>query len=108
MSVPAEEPVGGVKDAWWFHLNRGIMFGPQYGPKLDPNKSNTFVMANGRVQIFPLVIDKNNALAMDFTPDMTFADNQYESVLNTSQLNQGARCFKWEFNPAGLTLAITA
>lgn len=102
VSVPAEDLVLGVKDAWWFHFNRGIMFGPQYGPKLDPKVSNTFVMVNGRVQIFPLVIDKNNALAMDFTPDMTFADNQYESVLNTSQLNQGARCFKWEFNPAGL------
>jgi len=104
VSVPAEDKVSGMP---WFHFNRGIMFGLQYGPKLDPDpkKPNTFLMSDdGRVLVFPLVIDKNNALAMDFTPDMTFADNQYESVLNTSQLNQGARCFKWEFNPAGLTV----
>ena len=45
---------------------------------------------------------KNTATPMDFTPQMKF-DNPLESVLSTSQLNQGARCFKWEFDPASFS-----
>jgi|GEM_PF-199313 len=102
VSMPATD-IAKVSGLPWFHFNRGIQFGKQYGPKLDPNKTNAFLMSNdGRILVSLLVIDKNNALTMDFTPDLKF-DKEFESVLTTSQLNQGARCFKWEFNASGLS-----
>jgi starch-binding outer membrane protein, SusD/RagB family len=85
-----------VSDQIWFHFNRGIQFGQQYGPNLL--KTNLFEMDGARVKVTKLVIEKNTNLDMNFTPDMVF-QNPLESILYTNELNQGARCFKWEFNP---------
>lgn len=100
VSVPASDVVAGTTLPW-FHFNRGIMFGQQYGPKLV-NTSAFEMTEDGRIKVFPLKIEKNNALNMDFTPDLDF-DDPMASVLTSDQLNQGARIFKFEFNVAGVS-----
>lgn len=100
VSVPASDVVSGTTLPW-FHFNRGIMYGQQYGPKLDGKGG--FIMTNdGRIAVSSLVMEKNTNTPMNFTPDLKF-DNPMASVLTTSQLNQGARIFKFEFNPAGVS-----
>ncbi|MCD9014696.1 RagB/SusD family nutrient uptake outer membrane protein [Parachryseolinea silvisoli] len=98
-SVPATDRVAGTSEIW-FHFNRGIQYGQQYGPNLLT--TGKFEMDGDRVKVVALNIEKNTKTPMDFTPEMKF-DNPLESVLSTSQLNQGARCFKWEFDPASFS-----
>lgn len=100
VSVPASDVVKGTSLAW-FHFNRGMMYGPQYGPTLD-GKGGFVLTADKRIAVSLLKVEKNTKLTMDFTPEFTFA-KPLESVLNTDQLNQGARIFKFEFNPAGVS-----
>jgi hypothetical protein len=99
VSTPASDVVKGTSLPW-FHFNRGLMSGQQYGPKLATN--STFEMVGNRIKVSKLVIEKNTSLDMNFTPEFTFT-NKLESVLSSSQLNQGARIFKFEFNPAGVS-----
>ncbi len=99
VSVPASDVVAGTTQPW-FHFNRGIIYGQQYGPVLDA--SGKFIMTNGRIAVKPLVIEKNTSTPMNFTPDLVF-DNPLVSVLTTNQLNRGARIFKFEFDPAGVS-----
>jgi starch-binding outer membrane protein, SusD/RagB family len=94
VSMPAELVSGQI----WFHFNRGIQYGQQYGPNLL--KSGLFEMDGDRVKVVELTIEKNSKTPMNFIPDMTF-DNPLESILTTDSLHQGARCFKWEFDPVG-------
>jgi len=98
-SVPATDVVAGTTQPW-FHFNRGILYGQQYGPKL--NDKGGFVMDGARISVLPLVMEKNTNTPMNFTPDLAF-DNPMVSVLTSNQLNQGARFFKFEFNPAGVS-----
>jgi len=98
-SVPASDVVAGTSVPW-FHFNRGIIYGQQYGPKL--NDKGGFVMDGGRIAVLPLVMEKNTNTPMNFTPDLAF-DNPMAAVLTSNQLNQGARFFKFEFDPAGVS-----
>jgi hypothetical protein len=79
------------------------MFGQQYGPKLVTVNGTSILEKDGnRIKVSKLVIEKNTSLNMNFTPEFTFT-NKLESVLSSSQLNEGARIFKFEFNPAGVS-----
>lgn len=100
VSVPASDVVAGTTVPW-FHFNRGIIYGQQYGPVLD-GKGGFIMTNNGRIAVMPLVMEKNTNTPMNFTPDLQF-DNPMVSVLTTNQLNQGARIFKFEFDPAGVS-----
>ncbi len=96
VSVPANSlvPVTGFP---WFHFNRGVQVGQQYGPKLTP--AGAFEMtADGRIKVSKLFMEKSAATPMDFTPEFNF-DNPTQSVLAQNQINRGARCFKFEFDP---------
>ncbi|TDS63640.1 RagB/SusD family nutrient uptake outer membrane protein [Myroides indicus] len=95
VSVPATSIAPGTSEPW-FHFNRGIQFGPQYGPVLS--SSGSFEMTgDGRIKVSPLVMEKSTTTLMDFTPDLNF-DNPSESVFKQDQINRGARCFKFEFD----------
>ncbi|PPL00612.1 RagB/SusD family nutrient uptake outer membrane protein [Parapedobacter indicus] len=97
VSVPATSIVPNSDGLPWFHFNRGIMAGQQYGPTLLP--SGVFEMTNnGRIKVNKLYCEKNTTLAMDFTPELNF-DNPAQSVFTQAQINRGARVFKWEFDP---------
>jgi hypothetical protein len=95
-SVPATSIVPNSANLPWFHFNRGILAGQQYGPILLPN--GTFEMLNGRIKVSKLVCEKNTTLAMDFTPELNF-DNPAQAVFTQAQINRGARVFKYEFDP---------
>ena len=96
VSVPAvTATISGVSQPW-FHFNRGIQVGQQYGPKLTSGAA--FEMVGGRIKVSPLVCEKSVTTPMDFTPDLNF-DNPTQAVLPTSQINRGTRCFKFEFDP---------
>ncbi|MFI2742451.1 RagB/SusD family nutrient uptake outer membrane protein [Zhouia sp. PK063] len=95
-SVPAEDvrPDTGKP---WFHFNRGLQAGQQYGPTLDGNGG--FVMTNdGRIAISKLYMEKNTTVPMDFTPELNF-DNPLQAVFTQDQINRGVRNFKYEFDP---------
>jgi len=95
-SVPATDIVKGTSNPW-FHFNFGIMAGQQYGPKLTA--AGAFEMtADGRIKVSQLFMEKSAATPMDFTPALTF-DNASQAVLAQNQINRGARCFKFEFDP---------
>ena len=96
VSVPANSLVA-VTNFPWFHFNRGIQAGQQYGPKLTP--AGAFEMtADGRIKVSRLFMEKSAATPMNFTPELSF-DNPAQSVLAQNQINRGARCFKFEFDP---------
>lgn len=96
ISVPATSIAPGTSEAW-FHFNRGIQFGQQYGPVLAKS-SGKFEMTNeGRIKVLPLVMEKSTSTPMIFTPDFNF-DNPTEAVFKQNQINRGARCFKFEFD----------
>ena len=96
VSVPANSLVSGTSFPW-FHFNRGIQVGQQYGPKLTP--AGAFEMtADNRIKVSKLFMEKSAATPMDFTPELNF-DNPAQSVLAQNQINRGARCFKFEFDP---------
>jgi hypothetical protein len=96
-SVPANDFVPGTTSPW-FHFNRGIQYGQQYGPKLVSGSTAAFEMVNGRIKVSPLVCEKSTTTPMDFTPELNF-DNPAQAVFAQNQINRGARCFKFEFDP---------
>lgn len=96
VSVPANSLVAGTNFPW-FHFNRGIQAGQQYGPKLTPAGALEMT-ANGRIKVSTLFMEKSAATPMDFTPELNF-NNPAQSVLAQNQINRGARCFKFEFDP---------
>ena len=99
VSVPATDIVPKSSPATpWFHFNRGIQAGPQYGPVLLTSAS--FQMVGNRIKVSPLVMEKSTTTRMDFTPSLTFADPT-KSVFAQNEINQGARVFKYEFDPEG-------
>jgi hypothetical protein len=97
VSVPATDIVPKSSPATpWFHFNRGIQYGPQYGPVLLT--SAAFEMVGNRIKVSPLVMEKSTTTRMDFTPKLTFADPT-KAVFAQNEINQGARVFKYEFDP---------
>jgi hypothetical protein len=96
VSVPATSIVANSNNLPWFHFNRGLQVGQQYGPILLPN--GTFELLNGRIKVSKLFCEKNTTQAMDFTPGLNF-DNPAQSVYTQAQINRGVRVFKYEFDP---------
>lgn len=80
----------------WFHFNRGLQAGQQYGPLLDGQGG--FVMDGNRIAVSMLYMEKNASVPMDYTPELNF-NNPLEAVFTQDQINQGVRNFKWEFDP---------
>lgn len=97
-SVPASDFVpNNSKNLPWFHFTRGMIAGPQYGPKLT--STGGFEMtADGRIKVSELYMEKSTGTRMDFTPELNF-DDPTKSVFAQNQINRGVRCFKWEFDP---------
>jgi len=96
VSVPATSLVAGTTTPW-FHFNRGIQVGQQYGPKLT--SAGPFEMTgDGRIKVAALVCEKSTSTPMDFTPELNF-DNPSVAVFAQNQINRGARSFKFEFDP---------
>jgi hypothetical protein len=99
VSVPATDIVPKSSPALpWFHFNRGIQAGLQYGPILLA--SGSLEMVGNRIKVSPLVMEKSTGTRMNFTPSLTFADPG-KSVFAQNEINQGARVFKYEFDPEG-------
>lgn len=96
ISVPSFSKVEGTGKPW-FHFNRGLQVGQQYGPKILAD-GNFDMTADGRIKVYKLFTEKNTTLAADFTPDLSF-DNPSESVFTQAQINRGVRNFKFEFDP---------
>lgn len=96
ISVPATSIVANSTQPW-FHFNRGLVVGQQYGPKLLSN--GTFEMTtDGRIKVNMLYCEKNTSQPMDFTPALNF-DNPAQSLFTQAQINRGVRVFKFEFDP---------
>lgn len=96
-SVPASDIVPNSKNLPWFHFNRGIVAGPQYGPKLT--SSGGFEMtADGRIKVSELYMEKSTGTRMDFTPELNFS-NPTQAVFAQNEINRGVRVFKYEFDP---------
>ncbi|MEO6176720.1 MAG: RagB/SusD family nutrient uptake outer membrane protein [Flavobacterium circumlabens] len=98
VSVPATDIVPKSANLPWFHFNRGIQAGLQYGPILLP--SGSLEMIGNRIKVSPLFMEKSTGTRMNFTPTLTFADPN-KSVFAQNEINQGARVFKYEFDPEG-------
>lgn len=96
LSVPATSIVPGSNNLPWFHFNRGMQVGQQYGPILLSN--GTFEMTGSRIKVSKLFCEKNTTLPMDFTPELNF-DNPAQAVFTQAQINRGVRVFKYEFDP---------
>lgn len=96
VSVPSTSKVEGTGKPW-FHFNRGLQVGQQYGPKILAN-GNFDMTADGRIKVYKLFTEKNTTLAADFTPELNF-DNPSEAVFTQAQINRGVRNFKFEFDP---------
>lgn len=98
VSVPATDIVPKSANLPWFHFNRGIQAGLQYGPVLLP--SGSLEMIGNRIKVSPLYMEKSTTTRMDFTPSLTFK-NPAQAVFAQNEINQGARVFKYEFDPEG-------
>jgi hypothetical protein len=96
VSVPSTSKVEGTGKPW-FHFNRGLQVGQQYGPKLLSN-GDFDMTSDGRIKVYKLFTEKNTTLAADFTPELNF-DNPSEAVFTQAQINRGVRNFKFEFDP---------
>ncbi|MDR4955234.1 RagB/SusD family nutrient uptake outer membrane protein [Chryseobacterium sp. ES2] len=96
VSVPSSSKVEGTGKPW-FHFNRGLQVGQQYGPKILSD-GNFDMTPDGRIKVYKLFTEKNTTLAADFTPELNF-DNPSESVFTQAQINRGVRNFKFEFDP---------
>jgi hypothetical protein len=95
-SVPATDMVPKTSNPW-FHFNRGIMVGQQYGPRL--NAAGALEKTpEGRLKVFELVMEKSTGTKMNFTPELNFS-NPTQAVFAQNEINRGARCFKYEFDP---------
>jgi len=97
-SVPATDIVPKSTNLPWFHFTRGIVAGPQFGPILLP--SGSLEMVGNRIKVSPLYMEKSTTTRMDFTPSLTFK-NPTQAVFAQNEINQGARIFKYEFDPEG-------
>ncbi|MEN2398927.1 RagB/SusD family nutrient uptake outer membrane protein [Flavobacterium sp. MC2016-06] len=97
-SVPATDIVPKSANLPWFHFTRGIIAGPQYGPILLA--SGSLEMVGNRIKVSPLYMEKSTTTRMDFTPSLTFKDPT-QAVFAQNEINQGARVFKYEFDPEG-------
>lgn len=95
VSVPSSSKVEGTGKPW-FHFNRGLQAGQQYGPKIV--NGNFELTPDGRIKVFKLYTEKNTTLPADFTPELNF-DNPNEAVFTQAQINRGVRNFKFEFDP---------
>jgi hypothetical protein len=96
-SVPASDIVPNSDGLPWFHFNRGLMEGQQYGPKLTAD--GKFEMTeNGRIKVSKLYMEKSSGTEMNFTPALNF-DNPTQAIFTQNQINRGVRCFKFEFDP---------
>ncbi|TDD98668.1 RagB/SusD family nutrient uptake outer membrane protein [Flavobacterium cellulosilyticum] len=96
-SVPASDIVPNSNNLLWFHFTRGMVVGPQYGPKLT--SAGGFEMtSDGRIKVSELFMEKSTGTKMNFTPELNF-DDPTQSVFAQNQINRGVRCFKWEFDP---------
>jgi starch-binding outer membrane protein, SusD/RagB family len=95
VSVPATSLVSGTTQPW-FHFNRGLQEGQQYGPILL--SGGVFEMVGNRIKVSPLVCEKSTTTPMVFTPALNF-DVPGVSVFAQNQINRGVRCFKYEFDP---------
>lgn len=95
-SVPASDFVPNSTNLW-FHFNRGIMVGQQYGPTLT--SGGGFEMTtDGRIKVSALVMEKSTSTPMNFTPELNFS-NPNQAVFAQNEINRGARVFKYEFDP---------
>lgn len=95
-SVPSTDIVPGT-NLMWFHFNRGIIEGQQYGPKLTAN--GAFEMtADGRIKVSQLSMEKSAGTKMVFTPELNF-DDPKQAVFKQDQINRGVRVFKYEYDP---------
>ncbi|MGJ1434559.1 RagB/SusD family nutrient uptake outer membrane protein [Sphingobacterium siyangense] len=95
-SVPSTDIVPGT-NLMWFHFNRGIIEGQQYGPKLTAN--GAFEMtADGRIKVLQLSMEKSAGTKMVFTPELNF-DDPKQAVFKQDQINRGVRVFKYEYDP---------
>ncbi|OQP56054.1 glycan metabolism protein RagB [Niastella yeongjuensis] len=97
VSVPASDFVANIQ-APWFHFNRGMQVGQQYGPVIVNGDFDRTI--DGRIKVSKLYCDKSTVTPMDFTPTLTF-DNPSQGVFTQTQINQGVRPFKYEFDPEG-------
>lgn len=97
VSVPATSIVAASNSLPWFHFNRGLQAGQQYGPNLLSSGSFEKT-ADGRIKVVKLNCEKNTTLAMDFTPALDFS-NPAQAVFTQAQINRGVRVFKYEFDP---------
>lgn len=96
-SVPATDIVPKSANLPWFHFNRGIISGQQYGPKLT--SAGGFEMtADGRIKVSELVCEKSTSTKMIFTPELNFS-NPAQAIFAQNEINRGARVFKYEFDP---------
>jgi starch-binding outer membrane protein, SusD/RagB family len=97
VSVPGTTFVLSARTLSWFHFNRGMQVGQQYGPNLLP--SGDFERTpDGRIKVIKLNCEKNTTLPMDFTPALNFA-NPAQAVFTQAEINRGVRPFKFEFDP---------
>ena len=98
VSVPATSIVVG-STLPWFHFNRGLQVGQQYGPSLSGTDYQR--TPDGRIKVNKLFCEKAATTPMDFTPALNF-DDPNQSVFTQVEINQGVRPFKFEFDPEGL------
>jgi len=96
VSVPASSTVAGSSQPW-FHFNRGLLAGQQYGPNLL-STGDFERTPDGRIKVVMLYCEKNTTLPVDFTPALDF-DNPSQAIFTQAQINRGVRVFKYEFDP---------
>ena len=96
-SVPASDFIAGSTTQLWFHFNRGIMIGQQYGPKLTSTGAYEMT-TDGRIKVSELVMEKSTTTKMNFTRELNF-DNPTQAIFAQNQINRGARVFKFEYDP---------
>ncbi|MBS1602376.1 MAG: RagB/SusD family nutrient uptake outer membrane protein [Bacteroidetes bacterium] len=97
VSVPATSLVVGTTLPW-FHFNRGMQVGQQYGPRLSGTDYER--TPDGRIKVSKLYCEKAPTQLMDFTPELNF-DDPNQSVFTQLEINRGVRPFKFEFDPQG-------
>jgi hypothetical protein len=97
VSVPATSLVAGTTLPW-FHFNRGMQYGQQYGPTIVGTDFQR--TPDGRIKVNKLYCEKAPTQLMDFTPALNF-DDPSQSVFTQLEINRGVRPFKFEFDPQG-------
>jgi starch-binding outer membrane protein, SusD/RagB family len=100
VSVPVTTAVVGGATLPWFHYNRGMQVGQQYGPSLS-GSTDYQRTPDGRIKVNMLYCEKAPTQLMNFTPALNF-DDPTQGVFTQLEINQGVRPFKFEFDPTGL------